>query len=60
MTPDRAKSWLTVAMVAGVALPFLLLGLLHDNADPKANDIYAALDMPFATLMGQVASALSA
>jgi hypothetical protein len=31
--------------------------ILGDNADPKANDVYAALDMPFAILMGQVASA---
>jgi hypothetical protein len=27
-----------------------------DNADPKTADVYAALDMPFATLMGQVAA----
>jgi len=26
------------------------------SADPKANDVYAALDMPFATLMGQAAA----
>jgi nicotinamidase-related amidase len=36
----------------------LMMEMLGDNADPKANDVYAALDMPFAVLMGQVASAL--
>ena len=37
----------------------MMVEIMADNADPKANDIYAALDMPFATLMGQVASALT-
>jgi nicotinamidase-related amidase len=37
----------------------MMVEIMADNADPKANDIYAALDMPFATLMGQVASALA-
>lgn len=37
----------------------MMVEIMGDNADPKANDIYAALDMPFATLMGQVASALA-
>jgi hypothetical protein len=31
---------------------------MGDNADPKTGDVYAALDMPIAVLMGQVASAL--
>ncbi len=34
----------------------LMVEILADNADPKANDVYAALDMPFATLLGQVAA----
>ena len=34
----------------------LIVEILADNADPKANEVYAALDMPFATLMGQVAA----
>ena len=37
----------------------MMVEIMGDNADPKANDVYAALDMPFATLMGQVASALA-
>jgi len=34
----------------------LIIEIIADNADPQANDVYAALDMPFATLMGQVAA----
>ncbi len=37
----------------------MMVEIMADNADPQANAIYAALDMPFATLMGQVASALT-
>lgn len=37
----------------------LMVEIMADNADPKAGEVYAALDMPFATLMGQVAEALS-
>jgi len=29
--------------------------ILKDNASPKAGDLYAALDMPFASLVGQLA-----
>jgi nicotinamidase-related amidase len=36
-----------------------MVEIMADNADPKALDVYAALDMPFATLMGQVSEALS-
>lgn len=36
-----------------------MVEIMADNADPKALEVYAALDMPFATLMGQVAGALS-
>jgi hypothetical protein len=32
---------------------------MADNGDPKATEVYAALDMPFATLMGQVAAGLA-
>jgi hypothetical protein len=34
----------------------LMVEIMADNADPRANDVYAVLDMPFATLMGQVAA----
>ncbi len=37
----------------------MMVEIMADNADPKATEVYAALDMPFATLMGQVASALT-
>jgi nicotinamidase-related amidase len=36
-----------------------MVEILADNADPLANDVYAALDMPFAVLVGQIASALT-
>jgi nicotinamidase-related amidase len=36
-----------------------IMEILADNADPLAADVYAALDMPFAVLVGQIASALT-
>src|SRR5690348_6295275 len=36
----------------------MMVEIMADNADPDATAIYAALDMPFATLMGQVATGL--
>lgn len=36
-----------------------MVEIMADNADPKVLEVYAALDMPFAVLMGQVAGALS-
>src|SRR4029077_4638415 len=33
--------------------------MLKDNASPKAGDLYAALDMPFAVLVGQLAGAFT-
>jgi nicotinamidase-related amidase len=35
----------------------VMVEILADNADPLAGDLYAALDMPFATLVGQIAAA---
>ncbi|MEV4320328.1 isochorismatase family protein [Actinocrispum sp. NPDC049592] len=35
----------------------LMVEALADNANPLAADVYAALDMPFAKLVGQIASA---
>ena len=37
----------------------MMVTIMADNADPQANAIYAAMDMPFATLIGQVASAMT-
>jgi hypothetical protein len=34
-----------------------MVEILKDNASPLAGDLYAALDMPFATLAGQVFAA---
>ncbi|MEV4332853.1 isochorismatase family protein [Streptomyces sp. NPDC049597] len=36
-----------------------MVEILADNADPKAYEVYGALDMPFATLVGQLSSAYS-
>ncbi|WP_373372171.1 isochorismatase family protein [Sorangium atrum] len=36
----------------------LMVEILKDNSRPEAGAVYAALDMPWATLVGQVASAL--
>ena len=33
--------------------------MLKDNANPHAGDLYAALDMPFAGLVGQLAGAFA-
>src|ERR1700761_1122583 len=35
----------------------LMVEILKDNASPEATAVYAALDMPWATLVGQIASA---
>ncbi|SMD26337.1 isochorismatase family protein [Kibdelosporangium aridum] len=35
----------------------LMVEILADNDNPAAGEVYAALDMPFATLVGQVAQA---
>jgi nicotinamidase-related amidase len=35
----------------------VMIEILADNADPLAGDLYAAVDMPFAVLVGQMAAA---
>ena len=37
----------------------LMVEVLDDNLAPEAEDVYAALDMPFVTLVGQVANSYS-
>ncbi len=37
----------------------LMVEILGDNSRPEAGAVYAALDMPWATLVGQIASAYS-
>jgi nicotinamidase-related amidase len=34
----------------------IVMEMLNDNADPKARDVYAALEIPHATLIGQLMS----
>jgi hypothetical protein len=31
--------------------------MMRSNADPRANEVYAALDMDFAVLVGQISKA---
>jgi hypothetical protein len=31
-----------------------MVEIMADNADSKATEVYSALDIPFATLLGQV------
>ena len=33
--------------------------IIADSADPLAGEVYAALDMPFAVLVGQIVHALT-
>src|SRR6201990_750085 len=48
-------------MQAGVVVSdyaTLMIEILKDNARPEAGAVYGALDMPWATLVGQIASAM--
>jgi hypothetical protein len=52
LTPDNAALLLIDYSTVAVEM-------LKDNASPKASALYAALDMPFAGLVGQLAGALA-
>jgi nicotinamidase-related amidase len=59
---DKREAGIARLTVLGIELSdyaTLMFEALGDNADPKASEVYAALDMPFAVLMRQVASALT-
>ena len=56
-----AKRTAGLARLAGAGIPVMdyasvAVEMLGDNNDPKAHDVYGALDMPFATLVWQVTS----
>ncbi len=56
---DKREAGIARLTVLGIEVSdydTLIVEILADNADPKANEVYGALDMPFATLMGQVAA----
>jgi nicotinamidase-related amidase len=60
-TFNEAKRTAGLARLAGADIPVMdyasaAVEILGDNADPKANDVYGALDMAFATLVWQVTS----
>jgi hypothetical protein len=37
----------------------LMCEIMATNADPRANEVYAATDLDFATLMGQIFEAIT-
>jgi len=58
-TFNEAKRTAGLQRLAGAGVPVTdyataAVEMLRDNADPKANDVYAALDVPFATLVWQL------
>lgn len=55
-SPPNVLRMLQAGVIVTNAGP-LVIEMMHDNADPLARDVYAALDMPFATLIGQMAGA---
>ncbi|EOX3118154.1 TPA: isochorismatase family protein [Vibrio cholerae] len=60
-TFSDAKRVSGLARLAGSGIPIMdyasvAVEMLGDNNDPKAHDVYSALDMPFATLVWQVTS----
>ena len=60
-TFSEAKRTAGLARLAGAGIPVMdyasvAVEMLGDNNDPKAHDVYGALDMPFATLVWQVTS----
>ncbi len=63
--PGKARCRVLVRMQrGGVSSPWItqpqIMEILADNADSlRPPDVYAALDMPFAVLVGQIASALT-
>ena len=60
-TTDKRQAGIARLTALGIQLSdyaTLMVEIMGDNADPKAREVYAALDMPFAVLMGQVAEAL--
>src|SRR5450830_225315 len=60
-TFTEAKRTAGLVRLAGAGIPVMdyasvAVEMLGDNSDPKANEVYGALDMPFATLVWQVTS----
>jgi nicotinamidase-related amidase len=56
----KRETGLLRMMQAGVILTdyaTTMVEILKDNASPLANELYATLDMPFATLVGQIFAA---
>ncbi|MFJ6572507.1 isochorismatase family protein [Streptomyces sp. NPDC091292] len=59
-SPTKREAGLLRMQQAGVVLSdyaTLMVEALADNAAPESGDLYAALDMPFAVLVGQISAA---
>ena len=44
-------------IIRSVQRTFVMVEILKDNARPEASAVYAAMDMPWAKLVGQIAHA---
>ena len=57
----RITGLLRMVQAGGIVADYAAVAvqMLKDNASPKAGDLYAALDMPFAGLIGQLAGAFA-
>jgi len=63
-TFNDAKRTVGLQRLAGAGVPITdyasaAVEMLRDNADPKAHDVYGALDIPFATLVWQLNNAFT-
>jgi nicotinamidase-related amidase len=57
----RVTGLLRMVQAGVIVIDYSTVGveMLKDNASPKAGDLYAALDMPFAGLVGHLAEAFA-
>src|SRR6266853_5303484 len=57
----RITGLLRMVQAGGIVADYATVGveMLKDNGSPKAGELYAALDMPFAGLVGQLAGAFA-
>jgi hypothetical protein len=56
----KRQAWILRMLQAGVILSdyaTLIVEILKDNSRPEAVTVYAAMDMPWAKLVGQIAQA---
>ena len=57
---ERAASWAPAHATGGrygLGYATLMVEILKDNGRPEAGEVYGAMDMPWAKLVGQIAQA---